>query len=112
MSESSDFREALAIAGVKYLVFVRRAANEVSIEDVFRRARNVVERNNPAGWGTFLVNDPASLEDDLRQLIVGGDNSIDAVMLGRGEGTSRTVSAHFHLNQVDEALEMIEAFSG
>jgi hypothetical protein len=112
MSESSEFREALAVAGVKYLVFIRREGNDASIDAVFQRARNVVSQNNPEGWGAFLVNEPASLDDDLLQLVVGGDDSIDAVILSRGEGTSRTVSAHFHLNQVDEALEMIEAFGG
>ena len=112
MSESSEFREALAIAGVKYLVFIRRAGNDASIDAVFQRAQNVVAQNNPAGWGTFLVNDIASLDEDLSQLIVGGDDSIDAVILNRGEGTDRTVSSHFHLNQVDSVLEMIEAFGG
>jgi hypothetical protein len=111
MSESSEFREALAIGGVKYLVFIRRAANADTIDAVFQRAQNVVNQNNPAGWGTFLVNEVAALDEELSQLIVGGDESIDAVILDRGDGTSRNVKAHFHLGQVDEALEMIEAFS-
>jgi hypothetical protein len=73
MSESSEFREALAVAGVKYLVFIRREGNDASIDAVFQRARNVVSQNNPEGWGAFLVNEPASLDDDLLQLVVGGD---------------------------------------
>ena len=103
---SATLRNALATAGVTYLVYLRQQRNSDRIEQVFNMARMVAD-NGPS-FGAVLVE-----VDDLDEeeaALIGSCSDIDATLLARGDGLNRRRLATYHLDAVDDALEMLVAW--
>jgi len=103
---SATLRNALATAGVTYIVYLRQQRNSDRIEQVFRMAE-MVSANGPS-FGAVLVE--VDDLDEQETALIGSCTDIDAALLARGDGLNRRRLATYHLDAVDDPLEMFVAW--
>jgi hypothetical protein len=103
---SQTLKAALASAGQTFLVYLRQPRNAERIAQVSEMAAAAAA--GVPSFGSVLVD-----VDDLSQeelSLIGTCNDIDAALLGRGPGLNRRRLATYHLDAVDDPLEMFVAW--
>lgn len=110
--ESDALRSALDEPNTVFLVFgLQAGSKEKDVRDTFATAGRVANGFSPRTWRTFLVQSPAALQDDLRQLVWPGNDAAPAVLLGLGTGTQRNRVRAFQLAELADAAAIAQAFS-
>lgn len=110
--ESDALRGALDEPNTVFLVFGNQAgANPKDVRKTFDLATIVAKSFSPATWRTFLVQDPAGLDQDLRGLIWPGGDTSPAVLLKLGTGLNRQRARGFQLAELPDATAIAHALS-
>ncbi|HEX3128047.1 MAG TPA: M15 family metallopeptidase [Thermoanaerobaculia bacterium] len=110
--ESDALRGALDEANTVFLVFGNQAGvNPKEVRKTFDLATLVAKGLFPEVWRTFLVQDPASLDQDLGNLLWPGGDTSPAVLLKLGTGLNRQRGGGFRLDQLSDATAIAEVFS-
>lgn len=99
-------QDALATGGVTYLIYLRRPENSEAVDRVTPLAKAVAQ-NSPS-FGAASV-DVAQL-NAAEKVLVGNTDGFDAVLLSRGLGLKRKRLASYHIDAVDDPLEMLAAW--
>jgi len=111
-TESDTLRSALGEANTVFLVFGNQAgATPKDVRKTFDLATIVAKGFSPATWRTFLVQSPAGLDQDLRDLVWPGNDTSPAVLLKLGTGLNRPRGGGFQLDQLPDATAIAEVFS-
>jgi len=111
--ESDALRQALDEASTVFLVFGLRAGGpkEKDVRAAFDLATIVANSFSPRVWRTFLVKNPAGLDQDLAQLIWPGNDTSPAVLLGLGTGLDRQRVQSLQLTDLSRATAVATVFS-
>jgi peptidoglycan L-alanyl-D-glutamate endopeptidase CwlK len=110
--ESDALRSALGEANTVFLVFGAQAGvPPKDLRKTFDLATIVAKSFSPATWRTFLVQNPAGLDQDLGNLVWPGGDTSPAVLLKLGTGVNRQRVRGFQLAELPDATAIAEAFS-
>lgn len=110
--ESDALRSGLGEANTVFLVFGNQAgANPKDVRKTFDLATLVAKSFSPATWRTFLVQNPAGLDQDLRNLLWPGGDTSPAVLLKLGTGLNRQRARGFQLAELPDATAIAHALS-
>lgn len=110
--ESDALRAALGEANTVFLVFGAQAGvNPKDLRKTFDLATIVAKSFSPATWRTFLVQNPAGLEQDLGNLLWPGGDASPAVLLKLGTGLNRQRVRGFQLVELPDATAIALALS-
>ena len=106
--EADALRHALDEPNTVFLVFgLHSGTKEKEVRETFNRASRVANGLSPRTWRTFLVQDPARLDQDLAQLLWPGGDTSATVLLGEDRRRVRGYS----LSDLEKATAIAEAFS-
>ena len=110
--ESDALRANLDEANTVFLVFGNQAgANPKDVRKTFDLATLVAKSFSPATWRTFLVQNPAGLDQDLGNLLWPGGDTSPAVLLKLGTGLNRQRVRGFQLAELPDATAIAHALS-
>jgi peptidoglycan L-alanyl-D-glutamate endopeptidase CwlK len=111
--ESDALRAAFGEANpTVFLVFGNQpGVNAKDVRKTFDLATLVAKSFSPATWRTFLVQDPAGLDQDLGNLVWPGGDASPAVLLKLGTGLNRQRVRGFQLAELPDATAIAHALS-
>jgi peptidoglycan LD-endopeptidase CwlK len=111
--ESDALRAAFGEANpTVFLVFGNQpGVNSKDVRKTFDLATLVAKSFSPATWRTFLVQDPAGLDQDLGNLVWPGGDASPAVLLKLGTGLNRQRARGFQLAELPDATAIAHALS-
>jgi peptidoglycan L-alanyl-D-glutamate endopeptidase CwlK len=110
--ESDALRANLDEANTVFLVFgAQPGVNPKDVRKTFDLATIVAKSFSPATWRTFLVQNPAGLDQDLGNLIWPGGDTSPAVLLKLGTGVNRQRVRGFQLAELPDATAIAQALS-
>jgi peptidoglycan L-alanyl-D-glutamate endopeptidase CwlK len=110
--ESDALRNALGEANTVFLVFgAQPGVNPKDVRKTFDLATIVAKSFSPATWRTFLVQNPAGLDQDLGNLVWPGGDTSPVVLLKLGTGVNRQRVRGFQLAELPDATAVAEALS-
>jgi hypothetical protein len=116
MSEASDLRTALTdpLNGANvYLVLLDRGEDTAALDAVEADANKVITTLDNPLFSLVRVTDPQTLDADdavLGTLICAGDATVDAVVLGMGDGLARDKKT-YTLADLGDAITITGAFA-
>lgn len=109
--ESDALRGALDEPNTVFLVFgSQTGVSDKDLRKTFDVATSVA-KGFSVFWRTFLVQSPAGLDQDLRNLIWPGGDTSPAVLLKLGTGLNRQRARGFQLAELPDATAIAQVFA-